>query len=146
MHANYRDDKNDVPKKLPTPLVHDPSLPDSLRANRDLQRNRKGVIEAVHDLFGVSLARPNDDLVEAHLSVGSPTERRPKHGDCLGRFSLGPTIPLPGACHTARLRGRLPYRHRHPIETFAHDLWAQFLHGLTHAPTRSPRRFATCPA
>ena len=105
MHSNYHDDKNDVPKKLPTPLVHDPSLPDSLRANRHLQRNRKGVIEAVQDLFGVSPARPNDDLVESHLSVGSPTKTRPKHGDCLGRMSLKrPTIPMPGDFHTTESR------------------------------------------
>ena len=105
MHTDYRDDKNDVPKKLPTPLVHDPSLPDSLRANRDLQRNRKGVIEAVQDLFGASPARPNDDLVESHLSVGLPTKTRPKHRDGLARvFLTGRTIPTRGNLHTTQSR------------------------------------------
>ena len=105
MHTDYLDDKNDVPKKLPTPLVHDPSLPDSLRANRDLQRNRKGVIEAVQDLFGASPARPNDDLVESHLSVGSPTKTRPKHRDGLARvFLTGRTIPTRGNLHTTQSR------------------------------------------
>ena len=42
----------------------------------------------------------NPVVVVGRLTI----EVRPKHGDCLGRFSLGPTIPLPGDCHTARSR------------------------------------------
>ena len=136
-------DNNKVPKQPPTPLADDPSLPESFRATRHLQRNRKGVIEAVQDLFGVSPARPNDDLVESYWSVGSPTETRPKYGDCLGALFIGPDNSIARRLPHSKVT-RLPYRH--PIETFAHDLWAQSLHGLTHAPIRSPRRFATRPA
>ena len=50
--------------------------------------------------------------VQTNIRIGRENKAhvrtRPKHVDCLGRFSLGPTIPIHGDLHTAESRD-FPY-------------------------------------
>ena len=116
MTAKKRDVKEDFDQF--EDLHDDPSLPDPLRANRQYRRNAKRIREFIEAFFTVKDLLDYGKLVVSlagchHLSQRTISDHiinrtgfytRPKHRDCLGRFSLGPTIPMPGDFHTTESR------------------------------------------